>query len=59
MVEEKVHCSYAEEHNQGQEHPGESRVDMTLNHLRRGGRSRERGKWGARCSSQEAPKKEG
>lgn len=54
MVEEKVYCSYIEEHHLGQGHRGESRVDMTLYHLRKGGWSKEREKRGAR-----RPQKEG
>ena len=35
MVEEKVYYRYVGEHSQRQGHLGESRVNMTLSHVRR------------------------
>lgn len=42
-MEEKVYCRYEEKHSQRQGHLGEPRVDMTLNHMRRGERGAEKG----------------
>lgn len=41
-VEEKVYCRQKGDHGQMQEHVGESRVDITLSHWRKGGKERER-----------------
>jgi hypothetical protein len=40
-------------HRQRQKHLWESRVDMSLNHVRRGERGKKRGQRGSRCGSQE------
>lgn len=37
MVDEKVYCSKKGEHSKRQRHLEESRVDMPLSHVRRGG----------------------
>lgn len=36
MVEKKVSCRQKGEHSQRQRHLGESRVDMTLSHVKKG-----------------------
>lgn len=45
-------CGCVEEHSQRQGHLEESRVDVTLSHVRRG-RGREKGERGTRYSSQQ------
>ena len=47
MVEGKFYCRYEGENSQRQTHLGESRVDMTLSHVRRGGKKGKRGQPGA------------
>jgi len=54
MVEEKVYYRYymdiiidiIDKHSRRQGHLGDSRVDLTLTHVKRGGRRRERGESG-------------
>lgn len=56
-MEDNVYHRYKGEHSQRQTHLGESRVVMTLNHVRRQGDGRgKKGERGTKCSSQEAKK---